>query len=80
MNPLKWKREQRIALIIAIVLGAALGPVIGYFLGAIATGSDGFVSFGHWVLRPLRWPVIQWALFGAAISAGHFYMRRLNSN
>lgn len=80
MNPLDWKREHQIALGLAIVIGAAVGVILGYFTYAAASGFDGGVSFGDWVRHPVRYAWLWWGIFGAAIGVGVLYFRRLTSN
>ncbi len=38
MNPLEWERKHQIALILAAIVGAALGVVLGYFVFAAGGG------------------------------------------
>lgn len=73
MNPRKWKREHRVAWGIITILGALVGPLVGYGLGAIA-GYDG--DFLGWFFdRDSEGPL--WILFGACFAALVFYLVRL---
>jgi hypothetical protein len=83
MNPLDWKREHQIALIIAIGLGA----MVGCTFGAMVTPS--YVSFkwgqlwcdygyqcvyllqGYWLL------ILFWTVLGGSMGGGNVYIRRL---
>lgn len=67
MNPLDWKPEHQIALGLAMVVGAAIGVIVGYLVYTAASGIDGFS--GLW-----------WGVFGAAIGAGIIFFGRLTSD
>ena len=81
MNPLKWKREHRLALCVAATIGALVGVLVAYcvllphFLGGCSLPRGG-VNFGcllffYWG-RVWFWPVA-----GAVIGAGIVYVRQL---
>jgi len=92
MNPLYWKREHRVALAIAIVIGAAVGIVVGYFAYAAEMGIA-TTSFINWLKGPFRYSnqrafhvthlldlaALWWGLFGAGIGAGVAYVRHLTA-
>lgn len=87
MNPLHWKREHQIALVMAIALGAAVGWFIGlrevspygheyWTLWCQAPsafyGSDcTFIEPGYWLL------VVVWAAAGSTFSATIIVIRQL---
>lgn len=47
MNPLKWKCEHQVALGLAILIGAILGVVVGYFVYAAAYSEAS--TFTRWI-------------------------------
>jgi hypothetical protein len=83
MNPLTWKREHQIALVIA----AGLGAIAGCIFGAMETPS--YVSFrwgqlwcdygsrcvyllqGYWLL------ILFWTVLGGGVGGGIVYVRQL---
>jgi hypothetical protein len=83
MNPLNWKREHQIALVVAIGLGA----VVGCIFGAMVTPN--YISFrwgalwcertyyciyllqGYWLL------ILFWTALGGSIGGGLVYVRQL---
>ena len=81
MNPLGWKREHQVALLMAILAGAALGVVLGYLVYAAPKGADGGIGFESWLRRSFRWSYrargIEWALFGAFFGGAAVYLRQL---
>ncbi len=77
MNPLRWKRNHQIALVLAIAVGASLGIVVGYLVYSSGRGAGGAISFGYWLSRPLRSAGLWWGLFGAGVGAAAIYLRRL---
>jgi hypothetical protein len=79
MNPLRWERRHRIALLVAAAIGAALGVVLGYIVYGAARGADGGVRFGYWISQ-FRYGSLGWAVFGAVAAGGSAYVRRLISN
>lgn len=68
MNPLKWKRERRVALAAAICIGFLVGTIFGYFVEPHLDGS-------FW---PIYWPLIfMWTAIGGFIGGAVFYIRQL---
>lgn len=67
MNPLRWKREHQVALTIAALIGAVIGPLAGYGLS-----NDGW-SLSFWFGRS----AFVWIIGGAAIGAAIVYVIRL---
>jgi hypothetical protein len=75
MNPLGWSREHQLGLLVAALIGAALGTVLGYIVYAVGWG-EGALPFENWIWRPLR-GAIWWALFGAVIGGASIFVRNL---
>ena len=69
MNPLAWRREHQLALLLGTVLGIALGLLVGCALNNIHLAAlQQWVAAGHGV---------RWALLGAFFGAGVIYIQRL---
>jgi len=88
VNPLRWKSEHQLALVIAALIGAIVGTMVGYFADALAAGAGGFVEFGQWswTCRISHGPedcsygaasTGWWSATGAAVGAGITYVRHL---
>jgi hypothetical protein len=77
MNPAKWPRDHQVALLIALVIGAVTGILVGYVIHAVGSGADGSVSFNYWLKRPFRNGGVWWSLLGAAMGGGLIYIRRM---
>src|SRR5690349_10813160 len=75
INPLTWNREHQLGLLIAALIGAALGAVLGYFVYAVGWG-EGAVPFENWIWRPSL-AALWWALFGGVVGAASIYVRCL---
>ena len=79
MNPLHWKREHLIALMIS----ASLGAVIGLLFGIREV--DPYTHYGYHAFFTVEaqgynfyWLVVSvWAIFGASICAAVVYIRQL---
>lgn len=86
MNPLRWKREHRLAMLCALALGGFFGVIFGVrhidpvgwnewpFLcgsGFYAQSCSFYVSPGYWSLVAL------WAAIGATISGLIVYIQQL---
>src|SRR5215207_6088784 len=80
MNPLRWSRSHQVALMIAVIIGAALAVVFGYLADSAGSGAEGGVGFGWWFGHPLRYKWPGWAAFGAAIALGSIYICQLTSD
>jgi hypothetical protein len=69
MNPLAWRREHQVALIIGTVLGIAAGVLAGFALNSVHLATlQQWVAEGHG---------LRWALAGAFFGAGVVYVQRL---
>jgi len=72
MNPLGWKREHQIAL----VLGGSLGAMVGAIYGAIHRVEDhllrSFYSDAAWQMH-----MVMWAAVGCLLGATLVYVQRL---
>jgi hypothetical protein len=79
MNPFGWSREGQMALVLAAVLGAPFGMLVGYFAYAVGTGAGGAISFGPWLFdwsyHPSRF--FGWGAFGAIAGASFVYISRI---
>lgn len=87
MNPLGWKREHQIALLLAIAVGIVAGVVVGYLVYASGRGADGASGFGSWLKYSFRFyrrsfefqrPGIWWGLTGGSVGAALIYIRILS--
>jgi hypothetical protein len=76
MNPLRWKREHQVALAVAALIGAFVGPLVGYALYAAGSGAEGAIGLNYW-FTGRRIGNLLWAIPGAAIGAGIVYALRL---
>jgi hypothetical protein len=66
-----WRRDELIALVISMLIGAAFGVILGYFVEAASPGAA--FSMRTWLNRlPLGW-----AAFGALVAAGVSIVRHL---
>ena len=68
MNPFSWSLDEQLAFWLAVVSGAALGDVVGYFVYLAASGAQAD-PFGLWMLYFGFW----WAVVGGAIGTGVVY-------
>jgi len=73
----RMQRNDKIAFSLVIALGACFGPLLGYFLFAVAHGAEGAIDFGRWIRNPVDYPGLYWALFGAAVGAAGFLIQHL---
>lgn len=73
MNPLNWSRNEQTAAVIAAVIGMVIFVVIGHGV----TGRN--LPFDGWLLRPLRYGALWWALVGAAVGFGMVFVKLLTS-
>ena len=73
INPFTWNREHQLALLVAVLIGAALGTVLGYFVYAVGWG-EGALPFENWIWRPLR-GAIWWAVFGGVIGGASIFVQ-----
>jgi hypothetical protein len=72
MNPLEWKREHQIALVISILIGLMLGLAFGY---ARDPHIGSFVDWFTTALDP-NYPGYTgtgWSIFGALVAGGIVY-------
>ena len=68
MNPLTWRREHQVALVLGLVLGIVLGLVVGYLTEALA-----IESLDHWNSDSR----FDGAILGAFVGACVIYIQRL---
>ncbi len=79
MNPLAWRREHQITLILAAIVGVPFGVLFGYFLHATGSGASGAYPLGMWLrdweYHPSRF--FGWGTFGALAGAAIVYISHL---
>lgn len=82
MNPLKWSREHKVALLITVMIGALVGFLLGWIGFNLSRGASGGMGLGRYVnywlsghstftTAPL------WALTGALVGGAVIYVIRL---
>jgi hypothetical protein len=69
MNPLAWRREHQMAIILGAILGAVILLLIGFMYRGLNYGT---ISFQLWSSSSVRW-----AILGALIGGCIVYVRRL---
>jgi hypothetical protein len=70
MNPLAWRQEHQVAIILGAILGAVIVVVIGFIYRGLNFGT--ITSALFWSASTIRWTIL-----GALIGAGIVYVRRL---
>ncbi len=70
MNPVTWRREHQLAIILGAVLGAVILEVVGFMYRGLNVGR--MTSELFWSGSTLRW-----AILGALIGACMVYIRAL---
>jgi uncharacterized membrane protein YeaQ/YmgE (transglycosylase-associated protein family) len=68
MNPLTWRREYQVALVLGVVLGIVLGLVVGFMHGGAR-----YETLDRWTLESR----FRWAILGAFVGACVIYIQRL---
>ena len=68
MNPLTWRREHQVALVLGVVLGIVLGVVVGYMHGGVR-----YETLNQWNNASR----FRWAILGAFVGACVIYIQRL---
>lgn len=69
MNPLKWRREHQVALLVGIALGIVAGLVIGFMHNGIH-----YATLSPWLTGGSGF---RWGVFGALVGGAAIYMRQL---
>jgi uncharacterized membrane protein (Fun14 family) len=77
VNPLRWPRAQRVALVVASLVGSAIGLLAGYSIYAIGRGAEGTLGFSFWVWRSHNSNALLWLAFGALVGFAKAYALRL---
>jgi len=87
IDPRTWKREHKIALLLAIVLGAALGAWVGGRAFAPSTDMGGWTviarNYCGWHICADLWfvdlppSVVGWSFLGAVMGGVLVYIRQL---
>jgi len=72
MNPLQWRSEHQVALLLGVVVGIALGFVTGYMHNNIHFTDT--VSFSSYLTGG---SALRWGVFGALVGGTIIYMRQL---
>jgi hypothetical protein len=73
MNPLYWKREYQVALVVSFLIGGSIGVIIGYLMYAVYAAEHAMPLSG-WLDAEA---IAGWGLFGGAIGAAALYVRHL---
>ena len=69
MNPLNWRREHQVALVVAAIVGIFVGLAVGYMYHHVQ-----YATSGPWFSS---WSGMRWGIFGAIIGAAVLYIRQL---
>jgi hypothetical protein len=69
INPLTWRREHQLALIVAAIIGVIIGLAVGYMYHRVQFATS---SLWFW-----SWSSFRWAAIGAIIGAAVVYIRQL---
>jgi hypothetical protein len=69
INPLTWRREHQLALIVAAIIGVIIGLAVGYMYHRVQFATS---SLWFW-----SWSSFRWAAIGAIIGAAVIYIRQL---
>lgn len=85
MNPFRWKRELKLALLMAATIGIPLGIILGYITTGGMTWEVGArppndYSWPPFYLMKITWGPLTffwWGLFGASIGAAIIYIVQL---
>ena len=72
MNPLQWRSEHQVALLLGVVVGIALGFVAGYMHHDIRI--DNTAAFSNYLTKG---SALRWGVFGALIGGTIIYIRQL---
>ena len=72
MNPLQWRREHQVALLLGVVVGIALGFVTGYMHHGIR-----FENAALFSVYLTGGSALRWGVFGALVGGTIIYMRQL---
>ena len=72
MNPLQWRREHQVALLLGVVVGIALGFVTGYMHHNIH-----FENAGQFSSYLTGGSALRWGVLGALLGGTIIYMRQL---
>jgi hypothetical protein len=69
MNPLKWRREHQVALVLGALIGVAVGLAIGFIYNGVH-----YVTLFPWLAGG---SALRWGVFGALVGGATIYMRQL---
>jgi hypothetical protein len=76
MNPLRWKREHRIAFFCAAALGCLVGLVVG--IQHVSPGEHPLTKLDQFYLPLEYWMLLAlWAALGGVVGAAIIYIRQL---
>ena len=69
MNPLRWRHEHQVALLLGAVLGIAMGLLVWFLHNGVQYAT---LRETIWT-----WSTFRWGVFGALIGAAIVYVRQL---
>jgi len=69
MNPLIWRYEHQVALVLGVVLGIVLGLVVGFMYDGIH-----YATLERWQIGS----IFRWGILGAFAGACLIYIQRLS--
>lgn len=72
MNPLQWRSEHQVALLLGVVVGIALGFVAGYIHHDIRI--DNAAAFSSYLMKG---SALRWGVLGALIGGTIIYIQQL---
>jgi uncharacterized membrane protein YdcZ (DUF606 family) len=69
MNPLAWRHEHQLALLVATVVGVIVGLAVGYMYHHVQ-----YATSQVWLMS---WSSGRWAVLGGVVGAAIVYVRQL---
>lgn len=72
MNPLQWRSEHQVALLLGVVVGIALGFVAGYLHHDIRI--DNTAAFSSYFMKG---SALRWGVLGALVGGTIVYIQQL---
>lgn len=79
INPLGWRPEHKIALILALIVGAVIGFITGYFAIAVRYGAEGGPRFSSYMAGLIYYSGLWWAITGAMVGGALVYIKMLSA-
>jgi hypothetical protein len=68
MNPLNWRPEHQLALVVGAAVGIALGLLIGFIYNGVH-----YATLSQWLVGS----AFRWAILGALVGGATIYTRQL---